>query len=169
MPGCDCHFAEEVGTIPTTTRVIMLVGRQDSMVRERFATTDVERDDAGAARAARLRPPDGATSTARPAAGRPLDAGHGRRLGPARRLDWYGTWKFFDALTDCSFDDTGCDAALGNTPEQRFMGIWSDGTPVTEAEITDDPLRRPAFVAADEGGSSCFCLTAAHASPPPPS
>jgi hypothetical protein len=30
--------------------------------------------------------------------------------------------------------------ALGNTPEQRFMGTWSDGVPVTEAVVTDDPV-----------------------------
>jgi len=42
-------------------------------------------------------------------------------------------------LLACSFDDVGCGTALGNTPEQRFMGVWSDGTPVVEAEITDQP------------------------------
>ena len=28
---------------------------------------------------------------------------------------------------------------LGNTSEQRFMGLWSDGTPVEEMIVTDDP------------------------------
>jgi hypothetical protein len=27
-------------------------------------------------------------------------------------------------------------------PEQRFMGTWSDGTPVTELVVTDDPEAR---------------------------
>jgi dienelactone hydrolase len=53
--------------------------------------------------------------------------------------DWYGIWKLTDALLACVFADTWCDYALGNTPEQRFMGTWSDGVPVTELEVTDDP------------------------------
>ena len=39
----------------------------------------------------------------------------------------------------CSFDGTWCEYALGDTPEQRFMGVWSDGVPVIELNVTDDP------------------------------
>ncbi len=45
-------------------------------------------------------------------------------------LDYYGTWKLFDALTDAAFYGKNRKYALGNTPEQCFMGTWSDGTPV---------------------------------------
>lgn len=58
-------------------------------------------------------------------------------------LDWYGTWKWLDALMGCAFDGEWCEVALGNTPEQRFMGTWSDGTPVAEAIVTDDPSQAP--------------------------
>ena len=55
-------------------------------------------------------------------------------------LDWYGLWKWFDALTDNVFrSGLHRDYALGNTTEQRFMGRWSDGTPVLEPIITDTP------------------------------
>ena len=54
-------------------------------------------------------------------------------------LDWYGTWKLLDLLMECAFTGELCDAALGDTPEQRFMGVWSDGEQVTEARIADDP------------------------------
>ena len=54
-------------------------------------------------------------------------------------FDWYGTWKWLDGLMGCAFEGEWCDHALGNTPEQRFMGTWSDGVPVTEAVVTDDP------------------------------
>lgn len=54
-------------------------------------------------------------------------------------LDWYGTWKWLDALMACSFTGEWCEYALGNTPEQRYMGTWSDGVPVKEAIVTDDP------------------------------
>ncbi|WP_051379002.1 chlorophyllase/cutinase-like alpha/beta fold protein [Derxia gummosa] len=50
-------------------------------------------------------------------------------------LDWFGLWKLFDALTDAAFYGTGRDTALGDTARQRFMGQWSDGVAVREAEI----------------------------------
>ena len=58
---------------------------------------------------------------------------------PPNAHDWYGTWKWLDALMGCAFDGEWCEYALGNTPEQRFMGVWSDGAPITEAIVTDDP------------------------------
>ncbi len=54
-------------------------------------------------------------------------------------MDWYGSWKLFDALTSCAFEERWCDTALGNSDSQRFMGVWSDGMPVAAARITDDP------------------------------
>jgi pimeloyl-ACP methyl ester carboxylesterase len=54
-------------------------------------------------------------------------------------MDYYSTWKLFDALTDYAFFGTNHDFCLGNTLEQRFMGFWSDGTAVKELMITDTP------------------------------
>ena len=54
-------------------------------------------------------------------------------------LDYYGTWKLFDALCDAAFNGKNREYALGNTPQQRFMGLWSDGTPVKELKVTDKP------------------------------
>jgi pimeloyl-ACP methyl ester carboxylesterase len=54
-------------------------------------------------------------------------------------LDFYGTWKLFDALCDAAFYGKNREYALGNTPQQRFMGVWSDGTPVKELKVTDKP------------------------------
>jgi acetyl esterase/lipase len=45
-------------------------------------------------------------------------------------LDWYGTWKLFDALEDCAFSHRECEIALGGGPAQTYMGTWSDGVPV---------------------------------------
>jgi hypothetical protein len=73
----------------------------------------------------------------------PLSPDHGLPAttlwGPLDAYDWYGTWKWLDALMTCSFDGQDCQVALGNTPEQRFLGTWSDGVPVTEPQVTDDP------------------------------
>ncbi|HEX3988729.1 MAG TPA: alpha/beta hydrolase fold domain-containing protein, partial [Verrucomicrobiae bacterium] len=64
-------------------------------------------------------------------------------LGQSKRsldaLDFYGTWKLLDALTDAAFHGTNRNYALGNTPEQRFMGVWSDGVPVKPLIATERP------------------------------
>lgn len=54
-------------------------------------------------------------------------------------LDWYGTWKLFDLLTDCAFAGKDCGDALGGSPRQRAMGVWSDGVPVAELRVVDEP------------------------------
>jgi pimeloyl-ACP methyl ester carboxylesterase len=54
-------------------------------------------------------------------------------------LDYYGTWKLFDGLCDAAFSGKNREYALGNTPQQRFMGRWSDGVPVKELKVTDKP------------------------------
>lgn len=51
----------------------------------------------------------------------------------------YVLWKLFDALCDAAFYGKNREFALGNTPQQRFMGKWSDGTPVKELVVTDKP------------------------------
>lgn len=66
----------------------------------------------------------------------PQTAGEG---GVTDALDWYGTWKLFDLLTDCAFWEEGCEAANGGSAAQRSMGVWSDGTPVAEARVTKTP------------------------------
>jgi len=71
------------------------------------------------------------------------DAAISRRVRPetmmVNALDYYGTWKLFDALTDAAFTGKNREYALGNTPQQRFMGVWSDGVPVKELKVTDKP------------------------------
>lgn len=60
-------------------------------------------------------------------------------FGTVDAMDYYSTWKLFDALTDYTFYGENLEYCLGNTPEQRFMGLWSDGTPVKELIVTDYP------------------------------
>jgi hypothetical protein len=58
---------------------------------------------------------------------------------PADALDFYGPWKLLDALQDCAIARRDCRVALGGTAQQRFMGRWSDGVPVTPLQVTDEP------------------------------
>lgn len=52
-------------------------------------------------------------------------------------LDYYGTWKLFDALIDAAFYNKNREYALGNTAQQRYMGLWSDGVPVKELVVQE--------------------------------
>jgi pimeloyl-ACP methyl ester carboxylesterase len=61
------------------------------------------------------------------------DGGRGEVVTNA--LDYYGTWKLFDGLADAVFRGVHREYALGNTPQQRYMGEWSDRTPVRELMI----------------------------------
>lgn len=58
-----------------------------------------------------------------------------RRVQEADALDFYGLWKLFDALTDAAFYFRHREVALGDTPQQRYMGVWSDGVPVRELDV----------------------------------
>jgi hypothetical protein len=51
----------------------------------------------------------------------------------------YGCWEPTDALLAGAFSGDSCQDAPGDTPEQHFMGTWSDGTPVAELRVTGDP------------------------------
>lgn len=66
-------------------------------------------------------------------------AGVDSRTPMTDAIDYFGLWKLFDALCDAAFYGKNREFALGNTPQQRFMGKWSDGTPVKELVITDKP------------------------------
>jgi predicted esterase len=50
-------------------------------------------------------------------------------------LDYFGTWKLFDALEDAAINGKNRDYALGGGPHQTYMGKWSDGVPVKELEV----------------------------------
>ena len=58
---------------------------------------------------------------------------------PTDAMDYYSTWKLFDALTDYAFYGNNREYCFDNTPEQRYMGHWSDGQPVIELFVTDSP------------------------------
>jgi hypothetical protein len=58
---------------------------------------------------------------------------------PPDALDFYGPWKLLDGLQRCAIARRDCRFALGGTTEQRSMGTWSDGVPVTPLQVTDSP------------------------------
>ncbi|MEO1516424.1 MAG: alpha/beta hydrolase [Bacteroidota bacterium] len=58
------------------------------------------------------------------------------RIGSKNAVDYFGYWKLFDALLSCQRSGEDCNIAFGNSPEQRFMGEWSDGKAVRELEVS---------------------------------
>jgi hypothetical protein len=50
-------------------------------------------------------------------------------------LDYFGYWKICDGTLDAGFGAGHREFALGDTPEIRFMGTWSDGTPIEPAIV----------------------------------
>jgi acetyl esterase/lipase len=156
---------EDMSKIPRSTLVLVLVGDEDTLVRDRdaitifdgitqipadrkdYITLITDRHGEPALVADHLAP--NATSETAITQG----SGSGRRRGGYRprlqnkltgsvdAIDYYGLWKLFDALTDAAFYGKNRKYALGNTREQRFMGDWSDGTPVKELLVTDNPKK----------------------------
>jgi dienelactone hydrolase len=55
---------------------------------------------------------------------------------PPDALDWYGPWKLLDGLQRCATARQDCEYALGGTTQQRFMGRWSDGSPVLPLQVS---------------------------------
>jgi acetyl esterase/lipase len=139
MPGCGCPFATELAAIPEETRVVVLVGADDDVVYESFA-----RQMWASMAAVPLEQRDYIRLVSDDHGDPPLLAAHSLAAtdgewGPLDAYDWYGTWKLLDGLLGCAFAGVDCGFALGDTPDQRFMGTWSDSTPVVDAQVTDDP------------------------------
>jgi hypothetical protein len=70
-------------------------------------------------------------------------AGGAATHGPANAYDWNFCWKVWDALRSCAYSGKNCGYALGNTPQHRSLGRWSDGTPVIPLKIQDAPPIAP--------------------------
>lgn len=70
------------------------------------------------------------------------DSAYQRKKGKpntANAMHYYGYWKLFDGLTDAAFYQRNREYALGDTPQQRFMGVWGDGVPVKELKVITSP------------------------------
>ena len=61
---------------------------------------------------------------------------------PVDAYDWGFCWRSFDALRACALYGTDCNYALGDTPQNRYIGTWSDGVPIIALKIkTQAPIR----------------------------
>ncbi|MBM4034492.1 MAG: alpha/beta hydrolase [Planctomycetes bacterium] len=131
--------------IPADTLLVVVVGDQDRVVgdltaKDIFKSTPqipAERKDFIVVQTDRHGTPPLVADHISPCS--PLNPGLMLMGHGCDALDYYAYWKLFDALTDFAFHGKNKQFALGNTPEQRFMGKWSDGTPVKELIVKDNP------------------------------
>jgi hypothetical protein len=68
--------------------------------------------------------------------------GSGSVNGVEDNFDFFGIFRLFDALAEYTFtgDAEAKRIALGKgSPEQCYMGLWPDGTPVKPAVVSTDP------------------------------
>ena len=56
------------------------------------------------------------------------------RITKTNAVDYYGYWKLFDALIDCSRNGQNCEYAFGNTTQQRSLGII-EGAALKDLEV----------------------------------
>ena len=82
--------------------------------------------------------------------GRPtLSSAHGVCAGSAATkttpaagvdaYDWGFCWRSFDALRACAVSHVDCQYALGNAPQNRYIGTWSDGVPIIGLKVQPQP------------------------------
>ena len=57
------------------------------------------------------------------------------RIGKIDPVDYYGYWKLFDALRDCSLEKNYCEMALGGKEEMSYLGNWDDNHTVRPLTI----------------------------------
>jgi len=57
------------------------------------------------------------------------------RITETNAVDYYGYWKLFDGLIDCSRNGKNCEYAFGNTSQQRNLGIIGEGNEVKELTV----------------------------------
>jgi acetyl esterase/lipase len=123
--------ANELAAIPATTRLLVLVGSSDVIVGQTASaiiwqnTKQIPATNKNYLMAI-------SDDHGSPA----LVADHGMAVRvPPDAFNYYGTWKLFDGLQSCAIAGKFCEYALGNTPQQRNLGIWSDGMAVTPLKI----------------------------------
>ncbi|MGH8041858.1 MAG: alpha/beta hydrolase family protein [Rudaea sp.] len=141
----------DLAPIPATTRMLVVVGADDHLAYESLGLSfytaavrvpatnknvlELQSDDHGAPALIANHSAPGGTLDARPARSHRALIPDFEHAGVVDALDWYGTWKLFDALTDCAYFGRECTMALGGGTAQTFMGVWSDGISVKPMKV----------------------------------
>lgn len=141
---------EDYSEMPTTTKLLVLVSEDDKTVGDKVGKLIFETAENVKNRNL-LRQFEDNHGTPKISAGhnesyaldedfdsgvRNISTKRAERKGETNVLDYNGYWKLFDALLDCARSTKNCNVAFGNTPKQRSLGMWSDGTSIKEFEVS---------------------------------
>lgn len=148
LPGSLLRSTYEA--IPSSTRLLLVVGDFDLLAGDRFARAIWERtaqipedqknavrlvsDDYGTPRLSANHSAPQAPGGTWPGAEPDALLG-GVWEGSVDALDYYGYWKLLDALMSCTFEGRWCSHVMGSGEPLRAMGRWSDGRRVNEAAV----------------------------------
>ncbi len=148
--------------IPADTKMIVMVSEDDKIVGDKLgkkifetATKVVQRNYINQLRDNSTSPPHKAGHNE--SYSLDMDFDNGVRNSTTRRalrkaktnnVDYYGYWKIFDALLECSRSNDYCEYAFGNTPKQKFLGLNSNNQPLVELEVTLPKKEEKATVSA---------------------
>ncbi len=133
----------DVSTIPVTTKVVQLCGNSDNNTSTNFPNQEsiwaklqyLPCENRTFIQVRNHRSGNGPTIYADhmfPATG--VDSAV---VAQYNVLDFYGTWKFSEALFDCTFFGTNCDYCFGVGPHVTYMGEWDNGTPYLPVVVLD--------------------------------
>jgi len=139
----------DLAPMPAHTLLLVVVGAEDHRAYESLGlgmydatprvpatnknVIELESDTHGSPALIANHAAPGASTDARPARRAALpEFAH---AGVVDALDWYGTWKLFDALCEAAFNGRYRDVALGGGAAQTAMGSWSDGVPVKPMRV----------------------------------
>jgi predicted esterase len=61
------------------------------------------------------------------------------RWDEVNEVDYYCYWKLLDALLDCTRHGKNCSFAFGGSPEQKYMGEWSEGNEIKPLKVILPP------------------------------
>lgn len=130
---------EDLSTIDDSTRTLVVVGSDDSVVGDSgslLVWNQLGNISPDRRRYVIIRSDDHGDPTLTAEHTQPWSDSEGLYVDA---LDWFGTWKLFDALVGCYVESTECSTVFGEPREQRYMGQWSNGTPVVELIVKNAP------------------------------
>jgi hypothetical protein len=141
----------DLASIPAATRLLVVVGADDHFAFEQLGlrvydaavhvpaanknVLELQTDRHGAPALVANHFAPAAPANAREPRRDPALLAEFEHAGAIDAMDWYGTWKLFDALSDCAFYSRDCDVALGGSAAQTSMGTWSDSVPVKPMRV----------------------------------
>ena len=64
-----------------------------------------------------------------------ISAKRAKRKSKLDAIDYFGYWKLFDALMECTRTGQNCHYAFGDTPQQKYLGLNTEGKPIKQLEI----------------------------------